>query len=326
MGRVIWFVVLFGVLLGQEEPKTPPKVPSSPKKEVKVRVVLKDTTSVLGIIEIDKFVVETAYGTLEIPPREMRRVTVGKKADAELVERLRMLIRQLGSDDFKKREEARKELKRFGAAAITDLKRALESDDAEIRKAAAELLDELEKQFSSEEILPDDDIVETARFTIIGALKTDKFKVKTRYGTLEVPKKDILRIEFFTGKEIVRTIELRGEFAGTGAMFDTGIELTSGTEVEVTATGTMTSQQGFTFGPDGISQNMLPMRWLRGPLRNEPFGVLLGRIGRSGTPFKIGARKRIKVKKPGRLFLSFNANPQYGPYRGTFKVKIRVKK
>jgi len=325
---VLCILAACGLILAQEkEPQKPPqkKQPSSPKKEVKIRVVLKDTTRIVGVVEADKFVVETAYGVLEVPPNEMRRVVVGKKADEELVEKLAALIRRLGSDDFKKRQEAKKELKELGAAAITDLKRALESDDAETRKAATELLDELEKQYSPDEVVPDEDIIETARFTIVGNLKLETFTIKTRYGVLKMPKKDITRIEFLTGKELVRVVELQGVFAGT-AMFDTGIELPVGAEVEVTATGKITSQQGISFGPAGASSDIMPVRWMRGPLRSEPFGILLGRIGRSGRLFKIGARHKFKAKTSGRLFLSFNANQQYGPYRGSFKVKIRVKK
>jgi len=328
-----WSVVLSilttcGLIMAQEkEPKKPPQKEQTTthKKEVKIRMVLKDTTRIVGVVEVGKFVVETAYGVLEVPPNEIRRVVVGKKADKELVEKLAVLIKQLGSDDFAERQKAKKELKDLGAAAITDLKRALESDDAETRKTATELLAELEKQFSPDEVVPDDDIIETTRFTIVGDLKFETFTLKTRYGVLKMPKKDITRIEFLAGKESVRTVELLGEFAGT-AMADTGIELSVGAEVDITATGKITSQQGISFGPAGLSSNIMPVSWMRGPLRGEPFGVLLGRIGRSGRLFKIGARHKFKAKTSGHLFLSFNAKQQYGPYHGSFKVKIRVKK
>ncbi|RKY19042.1 MAG: hypothetical protein DRP63_01215 [Planctomycetota bacterium] len=325
---VLCILTACGLLLAQQVRKQKPPHKEQPltlKKEVKIRVVLKDTTRIVGVVEAGKFVVETAYGVLEVPPSEMRRVVVGKKADKELVERLAVLVRELGSDDFARRRKAKKELKELGAVAITDLKRALQSNDAETRKTATELLAELEKQFSPDEVVPDEDIIETARFTIVGNLRFETFTLKTRYGILRMPKKDITRIEFLVGEESVRVVELRGNFAGT-TMVDTGIELPVGAEVEVTATGKMTSHQGISFGPAGLSSDIMPVSWMRGPLRGEPFGALLGRIGRGGRIFKIGARHKFKAKTSGRLFLSFNAKPQFGPYRGSFKVKIRVKK
>jgi HEAT repeats len=56
------------------------------------------------------------------------------------------LIRQLGSDDFDKREQAAKALQTIGPAALEQLRKAVQSDDPEVRRAAAELVSLLEQQ------------------------------------------------------------------------------------------------------------------------------------------------------------------------------------
>jgi hypothetical protein len=59
-------------------------------------------------------------------------------ADAE-ADKIARLIKQLGSDSFDEREAATKELRQLGEAALTALREATRSDDAEIRKRAGEL-------------------------------------------------------------------------------------------------------------------------------------------------------------------------------------------
>ncbi len=60
--------------------------------------------------------------------------------DDRLRDRLQTLITQLGSEDFEKREQASAELGRIGRHAIEPLRKVIDSDDAEVRMRARELL------------------------------------------------------------------------------------------------------------------------------------------------------------------------------------------
>lgn len=61
------------------------------------------------------------------------------------------LVKQLGSNEFDKRESATERLKKIGKPAIPALKEALKSDDAEVRSRAESLLKELESPQTQQE-------------------------------------------------------------------------------------------------------------------------------------------------------------------------------
>jgi hypothetical protein len=63
------------------------------------------------------------------------------------------LIEQLGSGTFAEREKATKELAAIGLPALDALRKAAQSDDAEVRKRAEDLLPKIERQAESRRVL-----------------------------------------------------------------------------------------------------------------------------------------------------------------------------
>ena len=61
------------------------------------------------------------------------------------------LVKQLGSDVFAEREAASRELEKAGEAAQGALERAAQSDDAEVRRRARELLTRLHQKLYGEQ-------------------------------------------------------------------------------------------------------------------------------------------------------------------------------
>jgi WD40 repeat protein len=68
--------------------------------------------------------------------------------DAEIAR----LIEQLGSGEFAEREQAQKRLAEVGEAALGPLRKALESDDAEVRRRARELVRDIERRLFGEQL------------------------------------------------------------------------------------------------------------------------------------------------------------------------------
>src|SRR5690348_7394950 len=74
-------------------------------------------------------------------------------ADSGGDERVPRLIRQLGSDQFREREAATDALDGLGAAALEPLRKATKSEDAEVRRRAADLVQRIEKRVETARIL-----------------------------------------------------------------------------------------------------------------------------------------------------------------------------
>jgi hypothetical protein len=73
--------------------------------------------------------------------------------EAPSKEKIDKLIEQMGSDDFKERDKATKDLSAIGVPALEALRKAAKSDDAEVRKRAEEIIPKIETQAESARIL-----------------------------------------------------------------------------------------------------------------------------------------------------------------------------
>lgn len=70
----------------------------------------------------------------------------GEAAPAAGAEKIQELVKQLGSDDYKVREAAQKELAVIGVPAKAELEKALRGGDMEVQTRAAQLLEEIAQQ------------------------------------------------------------------------------------------------------------------------------------------------------------------------------------
>ena len=88
---------------------------------------------------------------------------------------------------------------------------------------------------------------------------------------------------------------------------DTGIELRTGDDVSITASGTVfpnTANRGFVANPDGVPNHPEIRRFNVVP--GVDHSGLIGRIGNGGSPFVVGRSHRFKAQAAGRLFLGIN--------------------
>jgi hypothetical protein len=68
-------------------------------------------------------------------------------------EKISKLIEKMGSSDFEDREEAQKQLDAIGEPALEALKKAMSSEDTEVRRRAEELVKKIEKRTESTKVL-----------------------------------------------------------------------------------------------------------------------------------------------------------------------------
>ncbi len=89
-----------------------------------------------------------------------------------------------------------------------------------------------------------------------------------------------------------------------------GVKLNAGERLTVRAEGEWLYTPGEYHGPEGHARYpapaFYPLRHVEGYGRGVPGGVLIGRIGESGTPFLVGKYARIFVERAGTLYLRIN--------------------
>jgi len=89
---------------------------------------------------------------------------------------------------------------------------------------------------------------------------------------------------------------------GTAQWTDTGVDISAGDDVEVTARGEVFHREDASIGPEGFTNRPD----LLTPLPSANHAGLLGRAGTTGVPFYVGRDNTFTVERDGRLFLGIN--------------------
>lgn len=283
--------------------------------EIRHEVQLRSGTLLVGGIEPVRWRVRTEFGVLEVPVADIRSVVFGRRADPERVARVAALVSKLASANPDRRNHARASLMEEGAFAVVDLVRASKDhDDPEVRRICKELVEEL--SIPDEDVVPDEDRVETTKFALTGTVESAQFKVNVpELGGINVMRRDIVRIRLF---KAIRTREatVAGSNTWPNGWVDTKIEVAKGDRLAITAEGNIhfPNWGGQVFTPEGNPR--------MGQINGIPVGALAGRIGPNGQLFLIGRNYSGKAPVAGTLHLCLMINIQGQPSSGEYTVRI----
>jgi hypothetical protein len=289
--------------------------PGDPVHEIRLR----SGTTLVGRIGPADWNVTTPFGPLAVPAREVVRVRFGRRADAERFKRVESLMLDLASANPEKRAYAHAMLTAEGPYASPSLADAADTHtDPDVRRVCREILDGMETPEEGRQ--PDDDTVETSRFSIVGAVGIDTFTVEVpELGSLSVKRKDVVEISGVGARR-------GGRFKVTGAntmmegWVDTGIEIPDRCEMRISADGGITYPQSWrniVFRPDGD--------YNYGNFNGIPMCCLIGRIGETGETFRIGRGFSGRPAGEGTLQLAVASQMQGQPSTGEFKVRVEVR-
>ena len=119
-------------------------------------------------------------------------------------------------------------------------------------------------------------------------------------------------------------IDVEGQHLAQKQFKSSGIRLTAGDRVTISAEGTITMTpwgSNARSTPDGAPN----YGWYMG--NQIAAGALVGRIGDSGTVFKVGRQSSFTAKKSGVLQLAIGMHPSYinNAFPGKYTTKIRVR-
>jgi len=290
--------------------------------EVEVR--LSDGSRVHMLILQGSLEIETKYGKLVTPTSDLRRLEFGIRTPAEVTKKIEEAIKKLGNDSYQEREKAVKELVAVGAPAYVPLYQAAKTKDAEVLRRANQALEEIRKKVPESKLrVREDDLIQTADFTIIGKILNPTIKAKSAiFGETQLNIADLRGIRWMGQQaEVELTIDAAKYAVNASQWMETGIELGESDELLITASGQvdlLVNGQNVT-GAAGNAQ------WGQGPGTNHPPGALLGKVGQSGQTFLIGESFKGMAKGEGKLFLQISPSPwaRHGnAVSGSYTVKI----
>lgn len=318
------------------------KSPVQIKKGAKrVRIHLMDKSIIAGELSIQQFEVKTEFGTLVVPVEKVVSITPGLDSHTKLSAKIDKLIADLGGADYKAREQAQKELLALGLPVRDIIAVHTDSDNAELKRRAGEIVQKLDEAAGDGSDDFDDDtpknktwvrydIVETPGFTIAGKISPAEFQVNSKYGPLKVGLNDISRTEreFTTKQAVVARLKVPGQKLVQRGMQTSKIRVQPGDTVSVSATGTIVMTpwgSSSMSSPDGAANYGSYSDGSGGTFFG---GMLLARIGGSGSMIKIGSRAKFTAKKAGVLQFGIAMQSSYiGTnyyYPGEYKLRIKV--
>lgn len=297
------------------------KKPVNPN-EVEVR--LSDGSRVHMLILQGSLEIETKYGRLVTPTTDLRRLEFGIRTPTEVTKKIEEAIKRLGNDSYQEREKAVKELAALGAPAYVPLYQAAKNKDAEVARRANQALEEIRKKVPESKLrVREDDLIQTAEFTIIGKILNPTIKAKSGiFGETQLNIADLRGIRWMGQQaEVELTIDAAKYAVNATQWMETGIELGEGDELVITASGQvdlLVNGQNVT-GPAGNAQ------WGQAPGTSHPPGALLAKVGQGGQTFLIGESYKGAAKGEGKLFLQISPSPwaRHGnAVSGSYTVKI----
>jgi hypothetical protein len=322
---------------GKEESATEvtrrPVVPLGPKH---IRLHLFDGSVISGDLSVSEITVDTSFGKLIVPIDKIRSFTPGLDSNPKQVEELTALINSLGSDDYKTREQAHKDLAAMGMKVRKELEAYVNSENAEIKRHVTEIIKELEaaaeEQGDDEEATAEEpwirlDTVVTTDFTVVGKVSPPEFSIQSKYGPLNIKLADVKMAarEVAARESLRKTVTVDGSNLAQRTFKSSGIRVEAGDKITVRADGNIIMSpwgSNAATGPDGAPN----YGWY---IPNQiPGGALVARIGDKGQIFKVGRQSTFVAKNAGVLQFAIGIQNEYAnegyQYPGQYSVKLRI--
>jgi hypothetical protein len=342
LATTFWVVAPEKTVRGEDPKKAAPKVeaPKAPPVDPEViRLHLMDGSMISGKLAMKELLVETEFGSLNIPVTSVRSFTPGLGSHPEVGKRIQRLILDLGSSSFDEREAAQQELLRIGLPLRRELERHVNDGDNErrtrIKNILAEL-DQMEDDMAEEateqpevdrETYIERDTIETVEFTLVGKIVPQSFTITSLYGPLTVKLSDIRKGQ----RDSARREDERKSFPVDAThivqrgFLQTTLRVERGDKVLITADGTMNMTP---WGNDSVStpEGASNFGWY---LPNQiPGGALIARIGDNGPIFKAGTKHTFTAARSGVLQFAVGMQQDFADnnFPGHYNVKVRVKR
>src|SRR5262249_33239563 len=271
----------------------------------------------------EKIEVDTVYGKLSVPVRDVRRIEFGMRLPEGADKKIETAIKQLASTEYKEREAAVRDLVELGAYAYPALVQAARKGEPEVLKRAQDAIAKIKAKVPAKELrLPEEDKVITPTFTIVGRITASSLRAKTEYfGDVDLSLATLRHLRQLTEMRENEIVVDAAKHTQPNGWLDTGITVQNFSTLAIVASGEVDLRPStpgqLTSGPRGYGRaadGLAPAgggfvgggkKMVKGggpaASRISP-GSLVGRIGENGEMFLIGDRFEGSVGD-GKLYL-----------------------
>jgi hypothetical protein len=311
------------------------KKPARPATEVEVH--FSNGSAVKMILADTPIEIQTPYGKLSIPARDLRKIDFGVHLPEGLDKLIDQAVAELGNENFRVREAASVTLTKHGAHALPALLEASRSADLELSKRAKALVAKMQQDLPGKELRTQStDTIVTPTFTVVGRILTPSLKAKADYfGAVQLDLVELRTLRSTeTPAEVNVTVDGRYAAQGQQEWLATDYVYDGRSKMLVTANGQIDlfPQNGagdqFVSTPKGNFNGgggvFIGGKGGMGRQRVRP-GTLIGRIGESGEPFVIGENYEGTPGREGKLYLQVASSPWSNECSGSYSVKIMNK-
>jgi hypothetical protein len=209
LARLLAAAVVLAALPAARADNEPKKVARPGETAIEVKLI-DDSVIKLTLLDLSvEFV--TPHGKLTIPVSEIRRVELGLRIPDDAATIIRAAAADLGSPQFRKREEAMATLLKYREKSYGALKEAAKSSDAETAKRAEELIEKLEAIVPRNRLeTPDYDVIHTDLSKIAGKIVAPTLRARSfTFGEVPLKLSDVVAMSangFKDREELVQAL------------------------------------------------------------------------------------------------------------------------
>lgn len=304
-------------------------------------LTLKDGNVVTGTTGVKEITLITSYGKLEIPIKNVSSITLGIHPAESERKKIESLVKQLHTSNEEMRESAYKSIIELPMGAVPVLEElsysgtylAAEFTDYTLSNAINELkvVHNVAPDYSTEDVVSIDYI-----YNMGGKYSFNSVELKTEYGTLNIPRTKINKIDvmFYDASQAgMKTFKLfaNKHISGNndGGWLKTGIMVKNGQSLDFLASGevTLASLSGNKYKPDGAYKNTTSNDYTPSVSTSTypTYGNTIYKIGENGTNIKIGANYKGRASSSGMLYLSIYETVYNASNTGFYVIKLKVK-
>jgi hypothetical protein len=197
-----------------------PKKPAGPAENAIEVKLIDDSVVKLTLLDSSiEFV--TPHGKLTIPAGEVRQVDLGLRIPDDVLTVIKAAAADLGSPQFKKREEAMGTLLKYREKSYPTLREVAKSSDAEASKRAEELIEKLEATVPKNRLeLPEHDVIHTDLSKIAGKIVAPTLRARSfTFGEVPLKLSDVAAMSvngFKPKEEVVNALPDPGSLSNYG--------------------------------------------------------------------------------------------------------------